>query len=312
MRTKTETDSSMRFRHRLPGVDLTAACRAFVAVASRGSFTLGAASIGVPQPVASRRVAALEKHLGGVLLDRTTRGGRLTALGRAVLPAARRVTLALDDLELAAEHAVQVPARLVLPSGLSVGTLAWLVTEAREAGRPVAVQQAGPARRREQIRNREVDAAVVTVPEPDARWVVPLGVASAVRQDRSRLYLDELRPRRGDTGREPRRVWVMPEDDVAHVADVLVRAAVAAGCRPSQVCAGGMVDAVAAAMGGQDLLLCGRHEAADLQLAWTPLAAPRLVRGYTLATEAEDDAVALAATVGRALAQCLGAQEKDL
>ncbi|MEK8171536.1 LysR family transcriptional regulator [Streptomyces sp. M19] len=40
-----------------------------------GSFTLGAAAAGVPQSVASRRIAALERHFGGGC-STARRGGR--------------------------------------------------------------------------------------------------------------------------------------------------------------------------------------------------------------------------------------------
>ena len=40
----------------------------------------------MPQPVVSRRVAALERRLGGALLERSTRSVTLTELGQRVLP----------------------------------------------------------------------------------------------------------------------------------------------------------------------------------------------------------------------------------
>ncbi|AUH44395.1 hypothetical protein CXR04_33090 [Streptomyces sp. CMB-StM0423] len=44
-------------------MDLVGACRAFVSVGTRESFTVGAAAAGLSQPVVSRRIAALENHL---------------------------------------------------------------------------------------------------------------------------------------------------------------------------------------------------------------------------------------------------------
>ncbi|MEU5657178.1 LysR family transcriptional regulator [Streptomyces sp. NPDC047737] len=57
--------------------------RAFLAVADEGSVTRGAARLGVTQPVASRTLAALERHLGVRLVDRSTHHLALTPEGVA-------------------------------------------------------------------------------------------------------------------------------------------------------------------------------------------------------------------------------------
>ena len=72
-------------------VDLVGACRAFVSVSEHGSFTVGAAAARMSQPVASRRVAALERNLGERLFERTSRRAVLTPFGRDMLPAARQL-----------------------------------------------------------------------------------------------------------------------------------------------------------------------------------------------------------------------------
>ncbi|NQX17019.1 LysR family transcriptional regulator [Rathayibacter sp. VKM Ac-2857] len=56
-----------------------------------GSFTGAADELGVTQPGLSQQVRALERELGGRLLDRLPRAIALTPLGRAVLPHARAV-----------------------------------------------------------------------------------------------------------------------------------------------------------------------------------------------------------------------------
>src|SRR5690349_18482756 len=71
--------------------DLLSACEAFVSVAEHESFTAGAVGAGVTQSVASRRIAALEAHLGGRLFERSSRRVALTAFGRSVLPGATRL-----------------------------------------------------------------------------------------------------------------------------------------------------------------------------------------------------------------------------
>ncbi|WP_078660769.1 LysR family transcriptional regulator [Streptomyces sp. NRRL B-24484] len=72
--------------------------RLLVLVASTGSLGSAAARLGIAQPSASKRLSALERRLGLVLLDRSRRGSRLTDAGAAVVDQARRVLLELDRL----------------------------------------------------------------------------------------------------------------------------------------------------------------------------------------------------------------------
>lgn len=290
-------------------MDLVAACAAFVAVSERGSFTQGAAAIGIPQPVASRRVAALEEHLGGVVFDRATRRAALTDFGRAMLPAARRVLDAADDLRAGAARAATTPVAIALPADLPLSALVELVADAREAGVAVVVDQADPPRRRELVRDRAVRAAVLPVPEPEARWTVPLGLATLGRSDARRAFLDEFRPRRDGGGAPDRRIWLRAEDDVPHVGDVLGRQAVAAGLRPSQLRVSSLVGAVAEVVRTDDALLCTAREATDAGLAWLPFGADSLARGYTVAAASVLDADRTVAALGALLARCLDATE---
>jgi DNA-binding transcriptional LysR family regulator len=61
----------------------------FVAVVEEGSFTRAAEILHVTQPGLSHQFQALERELGGPLLERLPRKVRLTAAGRAMLPHAR-------------------------------------------------------------------------------------------------------------------------------------------------------------------------------------------------------------------------------
>jgi DNA-binding transcriptional LysR family regulator len=93
----------------------------FVAVAEQGSFTAAADRLLVSQPSLSQQIGALERELGGQLLERLPRGVRLTAAGESLLGEARatlrhaerarraaRMALALDagQLEVAAATSV--------------------------------------------------------------------------------------------------------------------------------------------------------------------------------------------------------------
>ncbi|MDG4864441.1 LysR family transcriptional regulator, partial [Streptomyces sp. T-3] len=58
----------------------------FLTVVEESSFTRAAEVLHVTQPALSHQIKALEKSVGGALLERMTRGVRLTAMGRAFLP----------------------------------------------------------------------------------------------------------------------------------------------------------------------------------------------------------------------------------
>src|SRR6185312_9900084 len=115
-------------------MDLIGGCRAFVCVSETGSFTEGAAVAGIPQPVASRRIAALERHFGERLFDRSTRRARLTPFGRDVLPSAKRLVRLADAMEHDARRAKLRPMRVAVPDTCGVRALAELAAEARDLG----------------------------------------------------------------------------------------------------------------------------------------------------------------------------------
>jgi DNA-binding transcriptional LysR family regulator len=58
----------------------------FVTVVDEASFTRAADTLHVTQPALSHQIKALEKSVGGPLLERLPRGVRLTPMGRAFLP----------------------------------------------------------------------------------------------------------------------------------------------------------------------------------------------------------------------------------
>lgn len=83
--------------------------RTFVAVAEAGSFARGARARGLSAPAATRAIASLERHLGLLLLQRTTRSLRLTEPGEAFLADARRILADLDAAEAAVTGARHEP-----------------------------------------------------------------------------------------------------------------------------------------------------------------------------------------------------------
>jgi len=82
-------------------VDRLKTMETFVAVAMRGSLTAAAGAEGVAPAVVSRRLDALEEHLGVKLMVRTTRKVTLTFEGSAFLEDCQRILRDVGDAEAA-------------------------------------------------------------------------------------------------------------------------------------------------------------------------------------------------------------------
>ncbi|WP_308294253.1 LysR family transcriptional regulator [Streptomyces sp. ST2-7A] len=291
-------------------MDLVGACRAFVHVSERNSFTVGAAAARMSQSVASRRVAALERHLGQPLFERGSRRTTPTPFGRHLLPAARRLVLAAESLEDEAERARRAPVGLAVPDTCPRRELARLLAEATGRGIPLDSRPGPPAERAELLASRTVRAALLAVPPTEATWTVRLGVAGRAVPAGRRLYVETLRLGRG--GGPARRLCLEPEDDVPHVRDRLLRVCGAVGLRPSQLVVETSPEAAAArALGSEDLLVCSPARAREFGLRWLPVGEIDLVRGYALVAGSADDAERLGARLGEAIARCLGAEPGD-
>ncbi len=285
-------------------MDLVAACRVFVLVGERGSFTLGAAAARVPQSVASRRIAALEDHFGERLFDRSTRRAALTSFGRDMLPSAQRLVQLAEALEFHAEQARLRPLSLAVPETCPVLALATLSAAAHEQGVVLEFRPAGPAQRAELVATAQVRAALVAMPPAGADWTVPLGVA-ATAGPRGAFRVDSLRP--GRTQRPVRRIWIQPEDDVPHIRDQLQQLGHRAALLPAQISvAASLVAAAAETIRAGDLLLCSASQAAELGLRHRPLAGSPVARGYRVSVAAGDDPDRLRTGLGAAIARALG------
>lgn len=80
-------------------MDQLLAMRVFTRVAERGSFGQAADELDISRAAASGHVAALERHLGVRLLNRTTRRVSLTAEGSDYLRRCRRILDEVQDAE---------------------------------------------------------------------------------------------------------------------------------------------------------------------------------------------------------------------
>ncbi|MFK8908038.1 LysR family transcriptional regulator [Streptomyces sp. YS-3] len=104
--------------------------RAFTAVAEELHFTRAAARLFVAQQALSRDVRRLERDLGAELFVRTTRAVELTADGERLLPYARRVLAAHDELRAAWATEARP---LLVDISAPVGTGHRVLVRAREA-----------------------------------------------------------------------------------------------------------------------------------------------------------------------------------
>ncbi|MFI6682692.1 LysR family transcriptional regulator [Streptomyces sp. NPDC050485] len=105
--------------------------RAFAATAEELHFTRAAARLFVAQQALSRDIRRLERELGADLFVRTTRTVSLTADGARLLPYARRVLAAHDELRTA--WAAEGAARpLLVDISAPVGTGARVLAAARQ------------------------------------------------------------------------------------------------------------------------------------------------------------------------------------
>ncbi|WP_406275672.1 LysR family transcriptional regulator [Nocardia sp. NBC_00881] len=289
-------------------MDLIAGCRAFVSVSETGSFTQGAAAARIPQSVASRRIAALERHLGERLFDRSTRRASLTRFGQDMLVSAQRLVRLADTMEQDAKRARLRPLRLAVPDICTTRSLAELDAEARAHEIYLEFCRGTPGDRVQLVRTHEVRAALTAVPAEEGIWTVPLGVASAARLRPGAVFLETLRV--GRSSRPPRRrVWIQPEDDVPHIRDRVLRVRDSVGLQPAQVTVAALTEATAAVLGSADLLVCSTAQAHELELQWRPIGELRLARGFDITASIHDDADRLRTRLWPAIARCLGITE---
>src|SRR3990170_4200057 len=89
-----------------------------IAVVEEGSFTRAAERLYVSQPALSHQIRALERSVGGELIERLPQGLQLTPMGRAFLPHATAAVHAADEALRAAREVGEIAA-----GELRIGTL---------------------------------------------------------------------------------------------------------------------------------------------------------------------------------------------
>ncbi len=171
----------------------------FLAVVEESSFTRAADTLHVTQPALSHQVKALERSVGGALLERMPRGVRLTPMGRAFLPHAQLAVRSARQAERAARAAAGVAGgelHLATVHAVAVGLLPGVVARWRALyqGVSLVLREYGSTEALEEQLERGV-ADLAVGPEP-ARWTGPL-----LRLDREELVVvvpfDDPLARRG-------------------------------------------------------------------------------------------------------------------
>ncbi len=140
-------------------------------VAARGSFSAAAEALSFTQSAVSQQVAALEREAGTTLLERGSRGVRLTEAGRALVSHADAILARIEDAEeeLAALAGLR-GGRLRIASFQSAG--ATLVPRAvkafhdRHPNVELGMVEAEPDEAQARLRSGDIDLALVYDFEP--------------------------------------------------------------------------------------------------------------------------------------------------
>lgn len=280
-------------------VDVPEALATFVAVARERSFTRGAARLGQPQPVASRRVAALERRWGVALLQRSSRSVSLTPEGERLLPLAEEVLAGLDRVEALFTAA---PERLVLAVPAAVDARTRATVRRGLPRRRVEFVVVDADQRERHLAHGGAHLALTPVAGDAGDLVVPLGL---VGHPGGRLRWSSLRRPLRPRGERPRRIHLRAEDDVPAVREPVRAAAAEAGLRADQVVVGtGEAEAWTSVHEWDDVVVATRAEAEREALEFFEPDRVGLRRGYRLLGDGglgRDDRTALVRRLARGL-----------
>jgi len=154
-------------------VDQLDAMRVLVAVGKCGSLSSAARALGVPVATASRKLAALEEHLGVRLLSRTTRKMSFTEAGQRYLETCRRVVAEVEDADRnLSGDARDLAGKLTVAAPVVFGRLHVLpiIVEFLRTHRGIDVRLALADRIVEMI-DEEIDVAIRIAALPDSSLV---------------------------------------------------------------------------------------------------------------------------------------------
>jgi len=148
-------------------VDLLRHLEFFVTIAEEEHFGRAAGRLGMAQPPISQGLQRLERSLGVVLLERSSRGVRLNAAGRDLLPRARALLQGAEDLRRVAGTygAAATSLRVGTVPQLSPRVMAAVATACQDrAGGPVEMTTASTSELVDAVTAGQLDLAVVVHP----------------------------------------------------------------------------------------------------------------------------------------------------
>ncbi|GHD02631.1 LysR family transcriptional regulator [Streptomyces violarus] len=153
----------------------------FVTVVEEASFTRAAELLHVSQPALSHQIKALERSVGGALLERLPRGVRLTPMGRAFLPHAELAVRSAAQARRAARAAAGAEGgelHIAAVHSVAVGVLPDVFARWRAAHPRVLLhlhEYASSEALEEQVERGAADLAVGPAPADWPGTVVPVG-----------------------------------------------------------------------------------------------------------------------------------------
>lgn len=210
--------------------------RYFVAVGEQEHFGHAAERLHVVQPALTRQVRQLEDELGYPLFERLKRGVRLTEAGRSFLEDARRLLADLergvDRTRLVAQGKVGL-VRVGFSETATLGRELPSILRRFRASWPDVQLELFPGTSisaGEQLRNREVDLALVYIPPTNPRELGSHGISidrMVLALPRAHPLVTRTRLRLADLRDEP-FVW-FPRPANSHVYDRVLSACHTAG-----------------------------------------------------------------------------------
>ncbi|MFL5865109.1 MAG: LysR family transcriptional regulator [Solirubrobacteraceae bacterium] len=143
----------------------------FVTIAQRGSLTSAAEALLVSQPSLSQQVQALERELGGELLERLPRGVRLTAAGQELLGEARATLLHAQRARRGVRQALELEVgrlEVAVTTSAALGILPFVLRDWQQRHPEIEVSLLEFPHRRaldEAVRDGAGDIAVGSLPD---------------------------------------------------------------------------------------------------------------------------------------------------
>lgn len=154
--------------------------RFFLATVEEGSVTAAARRCFVTQPTLSAGLAALEREMGGKLLERSKRGVSLTPLGESILEPSREIVHRVSHLRSVARQKQERYMRLAVSRSVPVQHVRQLLDACRNHGEVTEVR----------VLECDVDSAASLLSEGRADALLSTDLGEPMLQ-RNRLLLRE-------------------------------------------------------------------------------------------------------------------------